>query len=126
MAFLIGICLGQLVLGPVSVRTCRKPGALMGVGLFLATSLGDLFVAGPNQLLFRRLAQGVKGVVGKVVGLALLMAPLLGSAIPVVTRRQAIFATLAGLAALVFVPMLFVMPLRANALRDAPSCQCSW
>lgn len=135
MAFFVGFCLGQLVLGPVSDRTGRKPVVLIGIALYCAASLGCMVAGSLNQLIFWRVVQGVGGSVGMVIamasirdlftgamaarllsmvvmvlGLAPVIAPILGSAILMVAPWQVIFATLAGLSGLVLLAVFLLLP----------------
>ncbi len=68
---LIGIAVGQLVVGPISDRVGRRPPLMMGIGSFVASSLAC--AAAPDALALDglRLVQGVSGAAGIVVARAL-------------------------------------------------------
>ncbi|HEY9104452.1 multidrug effflux MFS transporter [Chitinimonas sp.] len=120
-AFFIGLALGQLVYGPVSDRVGRKPPLYAGLALYVLGSLGCLFAGSIEQLALLRFAQGLGGCAGMVLaravvrdrcepreaarafsllmlvmGLAPILAPLLGGWILTVADWHAIFAVQAG------------------------------
>ncbi|GAB3258589.1 multidrug effflux MFS transporter [Chitinimonas naiadis] len=120
-SFFIGLALGQLVYGPVSDRYGRKPPLYVGLALYVAGSLGCLFATSIEQLALLRFAQGLGGCAGMVLaravvrdrcepreaarafsllmlvmGLAPILAPLLGGWVLTVAGWQAIFGVQAG------------------------------
>ncbi|MEW4452774.1 multidrug effflux MFS transporter [Bremerella sp. JC817] len=130
MTFLGGLMLGQLFYGPTSDRLGRKPMIFVGLVLFTIASLGCAFVQTGEQLLLLRFIQGLGGAIGRVVGMAVvrdlyrgktaamlvammmlvlglapIVAPLIGSAILLVAPWQwlFVFLTFFGLACIVMV-----------------------
>lgn len=70
MAFFAGLMLGQLFYGPLSDRTGRKPMIYVGLALFVGASLGCAFASTADQLIAWRFAQGLGGSIGMVIGRA--------------------------------------------------------
>jgi DHA1 family bicyclomycin/chloramphenicol resistance-like MFS transporter len=66
-ASLVGISLGQLVLGPISDRTGRRPPLLVGLAAFIASSVACAFAPNIYALTACRLVQGVGGAAGIVI-----------------------------------------------------------
>jgi len=145
-AFFIGFCAGQLVLGPVSDRTGRKPVIFFGLGCFFAGAVGCIFAPDLRVLEAFRVLQGFGGSIGMVIamasvrdlftgaaaaqmmgmvsivlGLAPVLAPVIGGAIVTVAPWEAIFALLAVMAAAVFVLVWRGMP----EPRDPEMCRSS-
>jgi DHA1 family bicyclomycin/chloramphenicol resistance-like MFS transporter len=105
-AFLAGMALGQFLYGPASDRLGRKPPILVGVGVFIVTSAGCALAASAPLLIGGRFLQALGACSGSVVaravvrdrfghvetarmlsllmlimGLAPILAPLLGGAL---------------------------------------------
>ncbi len=124
-AFLIGLAAGQALYGPVSDRFGRKPPLYFGLLLYALASLGCALAPTVEWLMAFRTLQALGGCVGMVVsraavrdrldgpsaarafstqmlvmGLAPILAPLLGSAILAVADWRVIFYVLAGLSLL--------------------------
>ncbi|MBV2205662.1 MAG: multidrug effflux MFS transporter [Pseudomonas sp.] len=120
IAFFAGLMLGQLFYGPLSDRTGRKPMIYVGLALFIGASLGCAFAATAGQLVAWRFAQGLGGAIGMVIGLAVvrdlymgrtaarlvawmmivlgvapILAPLIGTFITSFLPWQALFVVLA-------------------------------
>lgn len=120
-ACVIGIALGQLVLGPVSDRTGRRPPLLGGLTAFVLSSVACAFAPNVYALAVFRLVQGVGGAAGMgmsrsiardlhsgvalvrflsaltiATGLGPLLAPQIGSGILAVTSWRGIFVALAA------------------------------
>lgn len=120
-ASLIGLALGQLVLGPLSDRLGRRRPLVAGMALFSVTSVLCAFAPSIELLVAARLLQGLAGGAGVVIaravirdlytgeefiryfakimlvfGLAPVLAPLIGAALLEVGGWETIFYTLAA------------------------------
>ncbi|GAB3585771.1 multidrug effflux MFS transporter [Amycolatopsis endophytica] len=120
--FLVGVVAGQLVLGPVSDTTGRRPVLLAGTALFAVSSLVCALAPSIVVLDVARLCQGFTGAAGIVVARAVItdlfrdaeaarkfstlaaitsaapiLAPTVGGAILSVTSWRIVFAALAVL-----------------------------
>ena len=105
-AFLAGMAIGQVFYGPAADRLGRRPPILLGIGIFIAASAWCALAASIEQLLMARFAQALGACAGGVVsravirdrfghtetarmlslmmlimGLAPILAPLLGTAL---------------------------------------------
>ncbi|MGA4635707.1 Bcr/CflA family multidrug efflux MFS transporter [Pseudomonas solani] len=123
--FLVGLCIGMLLYGPLSDRFGRRPLLLGGIALYLAASLGCALAAEVEHLLAWRLLQALGGAAASVLAraivrdlfplsdaarvlslmhlvtmLATLVAPLLGSWMMQVAGWRSIFIGLLGFASL--------------------------
>lgn len=121
-AFLLGMGIGQLVLGPLSDQLGRRPVLVISLGVFALASV--LMVFSPNIGIFiaLRALQGIAGAAGVVVsraiavdlsegaaairaisliamfvGLGPLIAPPIGGAVLQLADWRAVLATLAGI-----------------------------
>lgn len=143
MAFFAGLMLGQLFYGPLSDRTGRKPMIFAGLALFVGASLGCAFAATAGQLAAWRFAQGLGGSIGMVIGMAVIrdlytgraaarlvalmmivlgvapiLAPLIGTFITSLLPWRALFGILALLGAACAALAAFALPeTRAVELR---------
>jgi DHA1 family bicyclomycin/chloramphenicol resistance-like MFS transporter len=63
-ACMVGLALGQLVLGPVSDRYGRRTPLLIGVAAYAMTSLACAFAGDIGLLIVLRLLQGLAGAPG--------------------------------------------------------------
>ncbi len=135
MSFFFGFMLGQLVYGPLSDRFGRRYVVLSALSIFLVASVGCTMSGSVESLVVWRLVQGFGGAAGMsmaiaitrdlyvgkeagrmmslimmVMGLAPILAPLLGSAIitiapwPIIFLVLVFFALLAMTLTLLWVP----------------------
>lgn len=71
MVFFMGLTIGQLVYGPLSDRYGRKPPAYVGLALFTLGSIACGLAPTPQVLLAARLFQGLGGSIGMVISIAI-------------------------------------------------------
>lgn len=134
-AMMLGLALGQLVIGPMSDALGRRGPLLAGVALFTVTSVLCVFVPDVTLFIVLRFVQGVAGAAGAVIAravvrdlfkgddavrffsrlalvmmLAPLLAPLAGAQLLLVGPWQLSFWVLAVMAALSFVLVLVWLP----------------
>ncbi len=134
-AFLIGMGIGQLLLGPLSDQCGRRPVLVIALAVFAASSIAMVFA--PNIAVFvaLRAVQGISGSAGVVVsraiavdlsegaaairaisliamfvGLGPLLAPPVGGAILTVGDWRAVLATLAAIAVAMFALAAIFVP----------------
>ncbi len=69
--FLVGLCLGMLVYGPLSDRYGRRPLLLGGIGLYLVATVGCLFAGSVEQLVAWRFFQALGGAAASVLARAI-------------------------------------------------------
>jgi DHA1 family bicyclomycin/chloramphenicol resistance-like MFS transporter len=146
-AFLIGFAVGQIVYGPVSDRYGRKPVLLAAVGLFCAASLACALSTSIEMLIAARAAQALGGsgavvltraivrdlysgvragrelsLIGSVMALAPVLAPIGGGALQTVFGWQAIFVVLvaAGAIAMTIAGTLLPETLAKPTMNGAP------
>jgi len=89
--FLAGLALGQLVVGPLSDRFGRRPLLLLGLALYVASSLACAMAQSVEQLLVLRAAQAIGACAGVVVVRAVARDLFSGADL---TRAMAVIATL--------------------------------
>jgi len=119
-AYFCGLALGQLIYGPISDRFGRKPPLYFGLVLFCIASIGCMFATRLDLLLVARVTQALGGCVGMVIvratirdslsptqsakafssmvlimGIAPILAPLLGGWLLTHLGWHSIFAVLA-------------------------------
>jgi DHA1 family bicyclomycin/chloramphenicol resistance-like MFS transporter len=134
-ACLIGISLGQLLLGPVSDRLGRRPPLLAGLVAFVASSVACSFAPNIYALAGFRLIQGVGGAAGIVIsrsivrdlhsgvalvrffstlmlvtGLGPVLAPQIGSWVLSFTTWRGVFLVLAGFGATLLIVAWWRVP----------------
>lgn len=132
--FLAGLALGQLVYGPLSDRFGRKPPLYVGLALYVIASVGCVIAGSVNQLIVWRFIQALGCGAGLVVtravirdrtttlegarafsmlmlvmGLAPILAPLLGSGVLIFTDWRGIFVSLAVFAGLLLLGVHYLM-----------------
>ncbi|MBT1538645.1 multidrug effflux MFS transporter [Ralstonia solanacearum] len=133
-AFLISLAIGQLIYGPASDRFGRKPPLYIGLALYVAASIGCAFAADAGTLALLRAVQGFGGCAGMVIsraavrdrmdpagaaqaystlmlvmGVAPILAPMIGGAVLQVTAWRMIFAVLATFGVLSLAAVHFQM-----------------
>ncbi|WP_433271555.1 multidrug effflux MFS transporter [Actinosynnema sp. CS-041913] len=134
-ACMLGLALGQLVVGPLSDRFGRRRPLLVGVGLFAVLSLVCAVTPSIELLLAARFFQGLCGSAGIVIALAVardltdgvelvrllamlttvgalapIVAPVVGGQLALVMDWRGIFAVLAGIGVALFVLALTSLP----------------
>lgn len=134
-AFFIGMAVGQLVHGPLSDRIGRRPPLLIGLLCYVLATLGCALAQSESLLVILRVAQALAGCAGMVIaraivrdrfhysevlhifsllslimGLAPILAPLLGGWILTVGGWRWIFGFQALFAAVVAVASFFLLP----------------
>ena len=134
-AYFLGLSIGQLMYGPVADRFGRRIPLLTGVGLFTAASLACAYAPNLEWLLGARFVQALGGCAGMVIsraivsdkcdavgsakvfsqlmlvmGLAPILAPMLGGLLVNTTGWQSIFLALSGFSALAAVAVALGLP----------------
>lgn len=134
-AFLIGLVVGQLVIGPLSDGTGRRRPLITGTAGFLLVSLACAFAPNIETLTVARFFQGVAGAAGmvlaraiitdrfegaeipryfallsQILGIAPVAAPVFGGGILSVATWRAVFVVLAVLGVLLLVAVLAKVP----------------
>ena len=134
-AYFAGLSLGQLLYGPVADRFGRRLPLLVGVGLFTLASLACAYAPNLQWLIGARFVQALGGCAGMVIsravvsdkcdavgsakvfsqlmlvmGLAPILAPLLGGLLVNTTGWQSIFLTLTGFSALAGLAVALGLP----------------
>ncbi len=69
-SFSLGLCLGQLIYGPISDRWGRRAPLLFGIALFIAATLACILAADLEALVALRFVQGLGGCAGVVISRA--------------------------------------------------------
>lgn len=134
-AIMLGMAVGQLVIGPLSDALGRRRPLLVGVAVFALASLACMVVPSAGVFAGLRFVQGVAGAAGAVIsravvrdmfegddaarffsrlmlvtGLAPLLGPVLGGQLLRVGPWQLSFAVLAAVAATSWVVVFFGLP----------------
>ncbi|WP_448145521.1 multidrug effflux MFS transporter [Pseudomonas silesiensis] len=134
-AYFLGLSIGQLAYGPVADRFGRRIPLLTGVGLFTAASLACAFAPNLEWLIGARFIQALGGCAGMVIaravvsdkcdavgsakvfsqlmlvmGLAPILAPMLGGLLVNTTGWQSIFLMLTFFSALVGLAVALGLP----------------
>jgi DHA1 family bicyclomycin/chloramphenicol resistance-like MFS transporter len=134
-ACLVGLAVGQLLVGPLSDRWGRRRPVLAGLGLYAATSLLCALATSAAALTVARLGQGIAGgaaiVIARAVvrdlhsgaaaaayfsrlmlifGVAPVVAPSVGGFVLRVTNWRGIFVILSAIGVLVFVAAFAGLP----------------
>ncbi len=134
-AYFLGLSIGQLAYGPVADRFGRRVPLLVGVGLFTVASLACAFAPNLEWLMVARFVQALGGCAGMVIsraivsdkcdavgaakvfsqlmlvmGLAPILAPMLGGLLVNSTGWQSIFLALTGFSALAALAVALGLP----------------
>lgn len=134
-AFFAGTAVGQVVAGPLSDRLGRRVPLLIGIVLCLVASIGCALAQDIETLTVLRMAQGVGGGFGMVLGRAVLIdmtdgpelfrtmnimqgvggiapivAPLLGGLILLVGQWREVFLVIAAMSLISLIGALFLIP----------------
>ncbi len=134
-AYFLGLSMGQLLYGPVADRFGRRIPLLAGVGLFTAASLACAYAPNLEWLIAARFIQALGGCAGMVIsraivsdkcdavgsakvfsqlmlvmGLAPILAPMLGGLLVNTTGWQSIFLALTGFSALAALAVALGLP----------------
>ncbi|WP_047396903.1 Bcr/CflA family multidrug efflux MFS transporter [Chitinibacter sp. ZOR0017] len=134
-SYFIGLAIGQILYGPLSDHYGRKPPLLLGLGVYLLSSLGCALASSIEALVALRFLQALGGCAGMVIaravvrdrcdprsaaqvysslvlvmGIAPILAPLLGSWVVTTLSWRAIFGLLAGFALLCLLAMHYLLP----------------
>ncbi|WP_104655213.1 multidrug effflux MFS transporter [Ralstonia insidiosa] len=132
--FLISLAIGQLIYGPASDRFGRKPPLYIGLALYVAASIGCAFAKDATMLAVLRGVQGFGGCAGMVIaraavrdrmdpagaaqaystlmlvmGVAPILAPMIGGAVLQVGSWRIIFALLTAFGVLALVAVHYLM-----------------
>ncbi|ARU22804.1 membrane protein [Ralstonia solanacearum] len=144
-AFLVSLAIGQLIYGPASDRFGRKPPLYIGLALYVAASVGCAFATDATMLAVLRAVQGFGGCAGMVIsraavrdrmdpagavqaystlmlvmGVAPILAPMIGGAVLQVTSWRMIFAVLAAFGVLSLAAVHFLMRESLDAAHARP------
>ncbi|KAA0992572.1 multidrug effflux MFS transporter [Dyadobacter aurulentus] len=134
-SYLIGICLGQILYGPLLDRFGRKKPLYVGLGLYVIASLGCALTSSVDALIAMRFFQAMGGCVGLVASQALvsdlfapqkraevfslitlviavspMIAPTIGGYVTATIAWQWIFVILAGIVGLMMLAIYFFLP----------------
>jgi DHA1 family bicyclomycin/chloramphenicol resistance-like MFS transporter len=134
-AYLFGLAFGQLFYGPAADRYGRKRPLYVGLTVFVFASVGCAFAVGVKSLMVLRTLQAIGGCAEMVIaraivrdlfdertsvkvfsslmlvmGVAPILAPLLGGWIVNHLGWQAVFKLLAGFGSLCFLGAVFLLP----------------
>lgn len=134
-SYFIGICVGQLIYGPLMDRFGRKKPLLAGISLYILTSLGCMFSPSIDTFIGLRALQALGGCVGMVAsraivrdlflphetakifsllmlmtGVAPIVAPTVGGMVAASLGWQAIFLILALLGSLLLLSVKLFLP----------------
>lgn len=134
-SYFIGLAAGQLLYGPLLDKFGRKKPLYFGLAVYIAASIGCMTVTSINPLIALRFIQAVGGCAAAVaavamvrdlfpveenakifsllmlvVGLSPMLAPTVGSFVTAAFGWQAVFLTLALIAVLTLLAVIFKLP----------------
>jgi DHA1 family bicyclomycin/chloramphenicol resistance-like MFS transporter len=134
-SFFIGICVGQLIIGPLLDRFGRKKPLYAGLLIYIAASLGCAMSHSVEMLIGFRFLQAIGGCVGMVapgaivrdmfpvkenakifslliliLGVSPIIAPTVGSYLISAFGWHAVFIVLAFISALLLMAVVFLLP----------------
>jgi DHA1 family bicyclomycin/chloramphenicol resistance-like MFS transporter len=134
-SYFIGLAAGQLLYGPLLDKFGRKKPLYFGLAVYIAASIGCMTVTNINPLIALRFIQAVGGCAAAVaavamvrdlfpieenakvfsllmlvVGLSPMLAPTVGSFVTAAFGWQAVFLTLALIAVLTLLAVIFKLP----------------
>lgn len=144
-AYLVGLALGQAFYGPISDRFGRKPPLYVGLVLYVVAAVGCALASDVHTLMGWRIVQAIGGCAGMVMaravvrdkltahesarafsslmlvmGLAPILAPIIGGAIVTTLGWRAIFWLLAGCGLLILLLVHTCMEESLDPARAAP------
>lgn len=133
-AYLVGLSAAQIFYGPLADRYGRKPPLLVGLSLYVVASLGCALAVDIGSLTAWRAVQALGGAAGIVIpravirdhyetqeaaramsllllimGLAPILAPLIGGQLLLVTGWRGVFGLMLAAGVALMVAMLFIM-----------------
>ncbi len=134
-SFFVGVCIGQLISGPLLDRFGRKRPLCIGMGLYILASIGCAFSTSVEVLIVFRLFQALGGCVTMVapraiirdlfpveesakifsmmiliLGVSPILAPTVGSFLIEDFGWQSVFLVLGAISLLVLLAVVFLMP----------------
>jgi DHA1 family bicyclomycin/chloramphenicol resistance-like MFS transporter len=134
-SYLIGICIGQIIYGPLLDRFGRKKPLYAGLGLYVLASFGCALTSSVDALIAMRFFQAMGGCVGLVASQALvsdlfpsekraevfsmitlviavspMVAPTIGGYVTSAVAWHWIFVILAGIVSAIIVAIYFFLP----------------
>lgn len=134
-AYLVGLSLGQLILGPVSDRLGRRPVLVAGLFVYVVGTLGVAFSTGLAALICARGVQAIGGCAGLVLGRAITrdtagpqeatrrmailaaamslgpgLAPIVGAHVALLVGWRGMFLALAAVSAALFILTAMTLP----------------
>jgi DHA1 family bicyclomycin/chloramphenicol resistance-like MFS transporter len=144
-AFLLGAGVGQLVFGPISDRVGRRGPLIIGTAVCVAAGVAAALAPNIAVLIAARLVQGLSGASGMVLGRAIIadvahgreaarafsltsvvqgvapiVAPLIGSLLAAAIGWRGLLLVVAGLSAVSFAAVVFLVPETHPARQAAP------
>ncbi|GAB4005489.1 multidrug effflux MFS transporter [Glycomyces albus] len=94
-SMMVGLGLGQAVIGPLSDRFGRRMPLLIGMGLFTVTALACTVATSADQLIVIRFLQGLSGAAGMVIARAVIRDHFVGDDMTRFTAKMLFITMLA-------------------------------